>query len=120
MIREELELIRANPAKIVTFFASSGALDVNAVVNSIKTKNVYVTIDLDGFDPSVIPHVGTPEPGGLSWYDGINLLEGIFNKFNVVAADIVELAPVDNTTMSDFIAAKLLYKLFGLKCAQEQ
>jgi len=113
--KEEHILIKENPSKITTFFANSSGLNIEAIIKSIKNKNVYLTIDLDGFDPSVIPHVGTPEPGGLTWYEVINLLENIFKNFNVVASDIVELAPNRYSAPSDFITAKLLYKLFCFK-----
>lgn len=113
--KEEHILIKENPCKITTFFADHSGLDVESVIKSIKNKNVYLTIDLDGFDPSVIPHVGTPEPGGLTWYEVISLLEKVFKNFNVVASDIVELAPNEYSAYSDFTAAKLLYKLLCFK-----
>lgn len=112
---EEHKLIKNNPDKVSTFFANRESFDLNAVIESINTKNLYITIDLDGFDPSVIRDVGTPEPGGLQWYEVIELLEVLFKKFNVTGADIVELCPNKFSTPSDFAAAKLLYKLFSLK-----
>ena len=115
LVKEEHQLIKNSPDKITTFICDSPELDINSVINCIKSPNVYLTIDLDGFDPSVIPHVGTPEPGGLSWTSVLALLNKLFDNFNVVAADIVELAPNKYSTLSDFTAAKLLYKLFSLK-----
>lgn len=115
LTKEEHDLIKENPDKLTTFFANEAMLDVEAVLNSLKSKNVYITIDLDGFDPSIIPHVGTPEPGGLLWYEVITVLEELYTSFNVVGADIVELAPSENSTVSDFSAAKLLYKLMAYK-----
>ena len=112
-IKEEYELIINNPQKINTFFGAQ--VDIEAIIKTLKHNNIYITIDLDGFDPSVIPHVGTPEPGGPGWYDILNLLEAIFNNFKVLAADIVELAPCENSILSDFTTAKLLYKLLCLK-----
>jgi agmatinase len=79
--------------------------------------NVYITIDLDVFDPSVLPATGTPEPGGLLWYDVLALLKGVFNKRNVIGFDVVELCPNDNSKPSDFLAAKLVYKLLSYKFA---
>lgn len=113
--REEFDFIMQNRDKIATFFAGPDKIRTQEILNSLKHKNVYLTIDLDGFDPSVIPHLGTPEPGGLEWYEVIDLLKELFKSFNVVAADIVELAPSEYSTPSDFTAAKLLYKLFSLK-----
>lgn len=115
MVKEEHQLIKENPDKIKTFLCNTNELDIDAVLNCIKAPNVYLTIDLDGFDPSVIPHVGTPEPGGLNWDNVLKLLNKLFTNFNVVAADIVELAPNKYSTLSDFTAAKLLYKLLALK-----
>ena len=79
----------------------------------LLTPDVYVTIDLDGFDPSVVPCVGTPEPGGLSWEEVLALLRRVTLRRNVVAADVVELAPCAGMHASDFIAARLVYKLIG-------
>jgi agmatinase len=115
LCKEEDLLIQENPQQITTFFADTRPIDIRAVIKNIKTPNLYITIDLDGFDPSVIPHVGTPEPGGPDWYDITSLLEELFLNFNVIAADIVELCPSDSSVVSDFAAAKLLYKLLSLK-----
>ena len=78
------------------------------------TEHVYVTIDLDVFDPSIMPSTGTPEPGGLGWYDVIDLLEIVSKKKNIVGFDVVELCPSKNPA-PDFLAAKLIYKLLSLK-----
>jgi agmatinase len=79
----------------------------------LLTPDVYVTIDLDGFDPSLIPCVGTPEPGGLTWEEGLAILRRVTLRRNVVAADVVELAPAAGLHASDFAAARLVYKLIG-------
>jgi len=71
------------------------------------TDDVYVTFDLDAFDPSVVPAVGTPEPGGLGWYDALDFLQYISKKKNIIGADIVELAPIPGLTYPDFAAAQL-------------
>lgn len=78
-------------------------------------KNVYITIDLDAFDPSIMPATGTPEPGGLFWYETIGLLKEVMKAKNVVGFDIVELAPIEGATAPDFMAAKLYYKLISYK-----
>lgn len=77
------------------------------------TDNVYVTIDLDGLDPSIMPAVGTPEPGGLSWHEVLSVLRRVTSTRKVVGADVVELAPIGGFHAPDFIAAKLVYKLIG-------
>ena len=79
------------------------------------TPNVFITIDLDAFDPSIMPSTGTPEPGGLFWYETLEFLKLIFKKKNVVGFDIVELAPNENEKSSDFLAAKLYYKMLSYK-----
>lgn len=76
-------------------------------------KNVYITIDVDVFDPSVIPAVGTPEPGGMLWYEVLDVLKGVCATKNVVGFDIMELAPRKGDIVSDFTVAKLIYKLIG-------
>lgn len=77
--------------------------------------HVYISFDIDGFDPSLVPSTGTPEPGGLFWMDAMNILEAVYRHSNVVGADVVELAPVDGSPSSDFTAAKLVHKLLVLK-----
>lgn len=79
------------------------------------TRNVYITIDLDAFDPSLLPATGTPEPGGLGWYDVMALLTKVCKKRNVVGFDVVELCPRKHLWGSDFIAAKLVYSLLTLR-----
>lgn len=79
---------------------------------------VYLTIDLDAFDPSILPATGTPEPGGIGWYDMLTYLKMLFDQREVVGADIVELAPIAGEPSSEFLVAKLYYKILtyhGLK-----
>lgn len=86
----------------------------------LMTDNVYVTIDLDAFDPSILSSTGTPEPGGLKWYETINFLKRVFEEKNVVGFDIVELCPNDLEKSSNFLAAKLYYKLLSYKFCLKQ
>ncbi len=79
------------------------------------TPNVFLTIDLDAFDPSILPSTGTPEPGGLFWYETLDFLRMIFKKKNVVGFDIMELCPNKEEKSSDFLAAKLYYKMLSYK-----
>lgn len=76
------------------------------------TENVYVTLDLDVFDPSIMPSTGTPEPGGLSWYQVIGLLRAVSEQKTIVGFDITELCPGENKA-PDFLAAKLIYKFLS-------
>ena len=81
------------------------------------TENVYITFDLDVFDPSIMPATGTPEPGGLQWYLVTNFLRRVFEERNVVGFDIVELAPIEGIKAPQFLAAKLYYKMLSYKFA---
>jgi agmatinase len=78
---------------------------------------VYVTVDLDGLDPSVVPGTGTPEPGGLEWYETVDLLKAVASRRRIVGFDVVELAPIPGQVASDFLAARLVYRLLGLALA---
>jgi agmatinase len=83
------------------------------------TNNVFITFDLDAFDPSILPSTGTPEPGGLFWYETLGFLKQVFKEKNVVGFDIVELCPNDIDKSSDFLAAKLYYKMLSYKFQNE-
>lgn len=84
------------------------------------TENVFITIDLDAFDPSIMPSTGTPEPGGLFWYETIEFLKDVFSQKNVVGFDIVELCPNESEKSSDFLAAKLYYKMLSFKFRKDE
>ena len=103
--------------KTRTFFAEDIHNNTNWIKKVISklSDNVYITIDLDVFDPSIMPSTGTPEPGGLLWYDVLTLLKEVSNKKNVVGFDVVELCPDDRNKAPDFMAAKLIYKLLSYK-----
>jgi agmatinase len=79
------------------------------------TEQVYITIDLDAFDPSIMPSTGTPEPGGLRWYEVLTLLKTVCRRRTVVGFDIVELCPVETNWAPDFLAAKLIYKILSYR-----
>lgn len=83
------------------------------VISNSLSENVYLTIDLDVFDPSLMPAVGTPEPGGIGWYETLDLLREISKDKKIVGFDVVELCPIKDQFASDFIAAKLIYRLLG-------
>ncbi|HEV2205638.1 MAG TPA: agmatinase [Candidatus Acidoferrales bacterium] len=77
------------------------------------TSQVYLTIDLDGFDPSVVPATGAPEPGGLDWYEVTSLIRAVAQHKKIIGMDVVELLPQPGQHASDFLAAKLVYKCLG-------
>jgi agmatinase len=100
-----------------TFFAHDMVTDeywIDKVVEAC-TENVFITFDLDVLDPSIMPSTGTPEPGGLLWYETLEFLKQIFEEKNVVGFDIVELCPNIADKSSDFLAAKLYYKMLSYK-----
>jgi len=100
-----------------TYFAHDMAIDDSWMDSAIvqMTDNVFITFDLDAFDPSILPSTGTPEPGGLLWYETLDFLKQVFADKNVVGFDIVELCPNDVDKSSDFLAAKLYYKMLSYK-----
>lgn len=79
------------------------------------TENVYITIDLDVFDPSIMPSTGTPEPGGPQYFELLHFLRDVIKNRNVVGFDVVELCPSDTNKSPDFIAAKIIYQLLSYK-----
>ena len=110
---EEVEII--NSGRVKTFFAHSYKSVKEIIPSVLKTlsDDVYITIDLDGLDPSIMPGVGTPVPGGLMWYETLEILREIIYKKNVVGADVMELCPLQDNVLSEFTAAKLTYKIMG-------
>ena len=112
--KEEADLIKE---KNLTVFRAReiacGADWMERALAAIPTQKVFLTIDLDGIDPSLIPGVGTPEPGGLNWYELTAFLRSVFEKYQVIGCDVMELAPVIDSVVSQFTAAKLVYKLIG-------
>jgi agmatinase len=100
-----------------TYFAHEMAMDDSWMDSAIDqmTDNVFITFDLDAFDPSIMPSTGTPEPGGLLWYETLDFLKQVFKEKNIVGFDIVELCPNEADKSSDFLAAKLYYKMLSYK-----
>ncbi len=86
---------------------------IKSVLDAL-TGEVYVTIDIDGFDPAYAPGTGTPEPGGLDWFQVTDLLAEVAARKQIVAADCTEVRPIPPNTVTEFLAAKLLYRLIGL------
>jgi agmatinase len=114
LTRDERELARRSD-NIHIFFADdihSGDGWIDDVIRTLGD-TVYITFDVDGFDPSLVPSTGTPEPGGLQWYPIMKLLRRVFTERRVVSADIVELAPIAGLAAPDFLVAKLAYKMIG-------
>ncbi|WP_299102124.1 agmatinase [uncultured Winogradskyella sp.] len=100
-----------------TYFAHEMAEDDSWMDSAIDqmTDNVFITFDLDALDPSIMPSTGTPEPGGILYYETLDFLKQVFEEKNVVGFDMVELCPNENEKSSDFLAAKLYYKMLSYK-----
>ncbi|HEY9787055.1 MAG TPA: agmatinase [Candidatus Obscuribacterales bacterium] len=114
---EEVEWLESESPNVSIFWArQSERWNFNEIVNSLSD-NVYLTIDVDGLDSSIMPSTGTPEPGGMSWYQLMELIKLVCVRKRVVAADIVELSPIPKLHAPDFLVAKLLYKLIGYRFA---
>jgi agmatinase len=82
------------------------------------TENVYITIDLDVFDPSIMPSTGTPEPGGPPYYELLHFMKEVIKSRNVVGFDVVELCPSATNKSPDFVAAKIIYQLLSYRFAK--
>jgi agmatinase len=111
---EERDLIRRS-SSITTIFAEEMWRDRSWIDRTLEALGdpVYITFDVDYFDPSLVPATGTPEPGGPAWYPTLELLRRVFAERRVVGLDIVELAPIPGNAAADFAIAKLLYKMIG-------
>jgi agmatinase len=114
MSEEEVEHLRRHPAPIwsVRDFRKLGGRWEK--IFGALTADVWITFDLDGLDPSILPATGTPEPGGLDWYEAVDLLSAVSERHRIVGFDVVELAPLPGHVASDFLAARLVYRLIGL------
>jgi len=115
---EEAEALRRHPApmwSVRQLRALQG--DFRPVLDAL-TDEVYVTFDLDALDPSILPATGTPEPGGLDWYEAVDLLKAVAGRARIVGFDVVELAPIPGQVASDFLAARLTYRLVGYALAR--
>ena len=111
---EEAEYLEAHPLPIWSvrqFRALAGRWE--PILDAL-TDEVFVTFDLDGLDPSILPGTGTPEPGGLDWYEAVDLIKAVAARKRIVGFDVVELAPLAGQVGSDFLAARLVYRMIGL------
>ncbi|HEY9637680.1 MAG TPA: agmatinase [Coleofasciculaceae cyanobacterium] len=112
--QEEVDLIKNKSIPVIWAREIARQPDwIERAIASISTQRVFITIDLDGLDPTLIPGVGTPEPGGLHWYGLTEFLRRVFETHQVIGCDVMELAPVADSVVSQFTAAKLVYKLIG-------
>ncbi len=112
--QEEMSFVKARGLHPF-FYSGQGSLDTQAVAEAVARlgKHLYITIDLDVLDPSIMPAVGTPEPGGMGWYEVLSLLKEVCQSTQVVGFDVMELCPPEGPTACAYLAAKLTYKLIG-------
>ena len=114
--KEEIPFLKKNDSRIKIFWAKDQKKwNLKYFKRLIKNKNVYLTFDVDGLDSSIMPATGTPEPGGLFWYDTLSLIKTTFKNANVIGADINELAPIKGFNSYNFLVAKLAYKILTYK-----
>lgn len=114
LCQEEADLIREKEIPVVwAWDIQQNPQWIDQAIANIKTDKVFITIDLDGIDPTLIPGVGTPEPGGLDWYSTLRFMRRLFQEKTVIGCDIMELAPLGESVVSEYTAAKLVYKLVG-------
>lgn len=116
LTREERELIRDRRLTVIFAHEMRETGWVERAIGGLS-ENVYITFDVDFFDPSLVPATGTPEPGGGGWWDALDLLREVFLRRNVVGADVVELSPRPDESASATVAAKLVYKMIGFHAA---
>ena len=112
MTVDERRLVEAKRIPVVYGHELDGDDWIDRVLASLG-EDVYITVDVDYFDPALMPATGTPEPGGGAWYPTMRLLERVFEERRVVGCDVVELAPIPGMVAPDFLAAKMVYKLIG-------
>ncbi|HEU0085513.1 MAG TPA: agmatinase [Candidatus Paceibacterota bacterium] len=116
--KEEYEYFK-NPKNNVTVFEwGLKKPKVEEIIKAIKTKYLYITIDADGFDAAHMPGTGTPVPGGVEWWYGIDLLERAIKKSELIGADIVEVSPVPDSVLTEYSAAELCYRIISDKFAK--
>jgi N1-aminopropylagmatine ureohydrolase len=116
---EEAAAVPSLPTSIFYDFNMRDDVDwIERVVDSLS-EHVYITIDVDGLDPAIMPATGTPEPGGLSWYETLKLLRRVVERRTVVGCDVVELSPMPGHVAPNFLCAKLIYKILSYRFGAE-
>lgn len=113
MAFEEVEF--ADKSRIFNAYDLFNNKDLYNTALSKLSTNVYITIDLDVFDPGIMPSTGTPEPGGPGYYEVMNFLKEVISQRNVIGFDVVELCPTEHNKAPDFMAAKIIYQLLSYK-----
>ena len=114
--KNEITYLNKNSSRIKIFWAKDkNKWNLNKFKKMIKNKTVYLTFDVDGFDSSIMPATGTPEPGGLFWEETLDIIKIAVKNSNIVGADINELSPIKGFNSYNFLVAKLAYKILSYK-----
>lgn len=111
----EYEYWQKNRKTITVFEWGKKEISIETILKSIKTKKIYITVDVDGFDPAYMPGTGTPVQGGLEWYYGLDLIKKAIEKKELIGADIVEVSPQRDSVLTEFGAALICYKMMTYK-----
>ncbi|MFA5095145.1 MAG: agmatinase [Candidatus Paceibacterota bacterium] len=111
----EYEYWQKNKKTITVFEWDKKEVSIKEILKSIKTKKIYITVDVDGFDPAYMPGTGTPVQGGLEWYYGLDLIEKAIDEKELIGADIVEVSPQRDSVLTEFGAALICYKMLTRK-----
>jgi len=119
LCQEEHEFIREHNVPVWYWDSNSHRSSPETVLDSLSD-TVYVSVDLDVLDPALMPAVGTPEPGGMSWHELVGLLSKVAESRRIVGFDVCELAPADGPPACSYTAAKLVYKLVAYACGRKQ
>lgn len=113
--KEEIPFIEKNRDRIHIYWGKDKKRwDINTIVSHLEDRPIYLTFDVDGFDSSVMPATGTPEPGGLFWEDAIEIINAASQVGRIVGADVNEFSPIPQLHGCDFLVAKLVYKILSL------
>ena len=119
--KTEIPFLKKNSKRIKIFWAKDKLnWSLKKFKNLIKNKDVYLTFDVDGFDSSIMPATGTPEPGGLFWDETLNIIKIAAKNSNIVGSDVNELAPIKNFNSYNFLVAKLVYKILAYRFLLKQ
>ncbi|NQT23314.1 MAG: agmatinase [Candidatus Omnitrophica bacterium] len=115
LCKEEWEFLKNKPRHLtsLSIYDMRSKSDWKKKVIDSLTNNVYLTLDLDVFDPACMPSVGTPEPGGMYWKEVLDILREVSERKKIIGFDVVELAPISGFIAPDYLAAKLIYRLLG-------
>jgi len=111
--KEEEDFIKKNNIPYQTSLQVSQSNEWKKIIDTKLSETVYLTLDVDVMDPSIMPSVGTPEPGGLCWYKILEIIKHLVQSKKIVGVDVVELSPIPDIVAPDFLVAKLIYKIIG-------